>query len=287
MKTIPVRKIGKAELEPHFAGNFGIRRIESVQSGKEMVQELHRHDYFFILALTKGKGKHTIDFTSYKIADHSLFFMCPGQVHELVLEKGAQGFIMEFTKDFYYPYDKASNVLLRNAGIENFYKFKPAAFNNVHAILASMFFEHTQKKDQHVEAIRANLRLLLIELTRHRQLRPKHGGKESHLAQERMEELRELLDTHIATHKQVSDYADMMNLSLYQLNAITKSATGKTCSDVIDEHIVLEAKRYLLATLNQVNQIAYHLGYEDVSYFIRFFKKHTGSSPDAFRQNFR
>ncbi|MBL7932446.1 MAG: AraC family transcriptional regulator, partial [Bacteroidia bacterium] len=73
----------------------------------------------------------------------------------------------------------------------------------------------------------------------------------------------------------------------YQLNSITKSLLGKTCSEIINEQIILEARRYLLATSNQVNQIAYQLGYEDVSYFIRFFKKHTGHSPDSFRQNFK
>jgi AraC-like DNA-binding protein len=79
----------------------------------------------------------------------------------------------------------------------------------------------------------------------------------------------------------------MLNLSNYQLNAITKTTLGKTCSEVIDEYIILESKRNLLATSNQVTQIAFHLGYEDVSYFIRFFKKHTGYSPEAFRNNFR
>jgi AraC-like DNA-binding protein len=78
----------------------------------------------------------------------------------------------------------------------------------------------------------------------------------------------------------------MMNLSSYQLNAITKKTLGKTCSQLINEYILLEAKRYLLATSEQVNQIADHLGYEDVSYFIRFFKKNTGHSPEAFRYNF-
>jgi AraC-like DNA-binding protein len=78
-----------------------------------------------------------------------------------------------------------------------------------------------------------------------------------------------------------------MSVSSYQLNQITKSAIGKTASALIDEHILLEAKRYLLATANQVKEIADHLGYEDPSYFIRFFKKHTGLSPDTFRKNFK
>ena len=76
-----------------------------------------------------------------------------------------------------------------------------------------------------------------------------------------------------------------MNLSPYQLNEITKSAVGKTASELINDHIILEAKRYLLATPNQIKDIADMLGYEDVSYFIRFFKKHTGHSPESFRRN--
>jgi AraC-like DNA-binding protein len=96
-----------------------------------------------------------------------------------------------------------------------------------------------------------------------------------------------LLQAHLFKHKQVAEYAAMMNLSTYQLNAITKETMGKTCSELITEQIILEAKRYLLATSNLVSQIADHLGYQDVSYFIRFFKKHTGHSPEAFRNNFK
>jgi YesN/AraC family two-component response regulator len=79
----------------------------------------------------------------------------------------------------------------------------------------------------------------------------------------------------------------MMKLSPYQLNAITKATIGKTTSDLINEHLVLEAKKHLLATTNQVKDIAFQLGFEDVSYFIRFFKKHTGYSPEVFRHNSR
>jgi len=78
-----------------------------------------------------------------------------------------------------------------------------------------------------------------------------------------------------------------LNLSSFQLNAITKATLGKNCSELINEYVILESKRYLLATSNQVNQIADHLGYEDISYFTRFFKKHTGYSPEAFRNNFK
>jgi AraC-like DNA-binding protein len=78
-----------------------------------------------------------------------------------------------------------------------------------------------------------------------------------------------------------------MNLSPYQLNEISKSTTGKTSSHIINDYIILEAKRFLLVTTSQIKEIAFKLNYDDVSYFIRFFRKHTGYTPEVFRENFR
>jgi AraC-like DNA-binding protein len=86
--------------------------------------------------------------------------------------------------------------------------------------------------------------------------------------------------------KNPSQYAALLNLSTYQLNNTTKTLLGKSASELINDRVILEAKRYLLATSNQIIQIAGHLGYEDASYFVRFFKKHTGLSPEAFRKNY-
>lgn len=59
-----------------------------------MFQELHRHDFFFILALKKGLGCHVIDFTSYEVSNNSIFLMRPGQVHQLFLKEGNTGYLM-------------------------------------------------------------------------------------------------------------------------------------------------------------------------------------------------
>jgi len=106
-------------------------------------------------------------------------------------------------------------------------------------------------------------------------------------ARERYEELMQALEANIQTEKSPAGYAAMFNLSLYQLNSITKQISGKTISGLITEQILLEAKRHLLGTTAQVKDIAFGLGYEDVSYFVRFFKKHTGHTPDSFRRNLR
>lgn len=284
MEKIPVRHISTFQKEPDFSESFSIRDLDDLLAGKDMIQELHRHDFFYILALKEGAGSHDIDFIPYTVGDNSVFFMRPGQVHQLVLKTGSTGYLLQFRDEFYFPRDKASNQLLRKAGISNHYQLNADGFQKLLAILTSIFREYNDKQESYEEVIKANMGVLFIELVRLHSCIPQDNV--NLYTQERLEAFLSLLETH-ATQKQVSEYAAMLNLSVYQLNAITKAALGKTCSELINEHIILEAKRYLLATSNQINQIAYHLGYEDVSYFIRFFKKQTGHSPEAFRHNFR
>jgi AraC-like DNA-binding protein len=149
-----------------------------------------------------------------------------------------------------------------------------------------MLQEYREQQEGYQEIIKANLSIFLIELVRNRKTIDPLVEAASY-ARERLDEFMELISEHLTEHKQVAEYARLMNLSLYRLNAITKTTLGKTCSEVINEQLILESKRYLLATPNQVKEIAYLLGFEDVSYFIRFFRKHTGHSPEAFRQLFK
>lgn len=285
MKTIPIREIKAPQNESKASESFSIRNVQNMLSGKDMVQGLHRHDFFYILTLKKGKGSHSIDFNTYNVVDHSIFIMRPGQVHELALNRESTGYLMEFRRDFYNLNDTvASQFLMKASGI-NLCNPDTKSFNKLFALLALIFSEYGDKKEGYQEVIKANLNIFFIELVRNRQPRNAVTPSVNKYTQEKLDKFTELLDAHISSHKEVSQYADMLNLSTFQLNAITKTTLGKTSSQLINDYIILEAKRYLLATSNQVNQIAYHLGYEDVSYFIRFFKKQTSYTPEAFRHN--
>ncbi|MEJ7646117.1 MAG: helix-turn-helix transcriptional regulator [Chryseolinea sp.] len=285
MKNIPVRSIKAAEAEQDFSKSFKIRTVAEVLAGKDMTQNLHRHDFYFILALKRGGGIHEIDFIPFSVHDDSIFFIRPGQVHRLELKSHSEGYLMEFGKGFFY-FDR-SNHFFRNAANENFCRLEVSASDKLQSILASMHEEYRNKVDGFPEVIKANLSIFFIELVRQREHNDSQKDARNEYAQERLQNFLVLLEEDISEHKHVSYYADKLNLSPFQLNSITKTLMGKTAAELIDDHILLEAKRYLLATSNQVNQIAYHLGYEDVSYFIRFFKKHTRSTPEMFRQNLR
>jgi AraC-like DNA-binding protein len=287
MEKIPLRHIVENQRELGSSEKFTIQNVKDLLAGKSMIQELHRQDYFYVLALKRGKGTHEIDFTSVKVCDNSIFFMHPGQVHQLTLKSGSVGYLMHFKTDFYFPQNKVSHQLLRKASNKNFCQLDSTVFNKLFSILANIFQEYKSKQEGFQEIIKANLSIFLIELVRQQRNKKSSSNTVNSYRLERVEEFLELLENHIAKYKQVSYYADKLNLTPYQLNAMTKEMLGKTCSALINEYIILESRRYLLSTSNQVNQIAYNLGYEDISYFIRFFKKHTGYTPEAFRRNFR
>lgn len=281
MKTIPVRRMTDAQREPNLTEAFNIRSLSTVLAGKDLVQELHRHDYYHVLALQKGKGNHIIDFVPYTVKDNTIFVMRPGQVHELNLKAGSTGYLVAFQPEFC----KTSDQLVKKASRNNCYALTRKEFNALASLFNYILDEYSQKRTGYQHIIKANLNILFVELGRRGNT--EHQGSALSHQQERLDKFLELIDSNFSNIKKASAYADLLNISPFQLNAITKSLVGKTSSDVIDDHIILEAKRLLLGTSNQVSEIADQLGYPDVSYFIRFFKKHTGQSPEVFRQNSR
>ena len=285
MEKMPVKHIHEILKEPKLSGSFSIRDVQEMLSGKAMVQELHRHDFFYILVVAHGGGQHDIDFHLHPVTDQSVFIMRPGQVHQITLDANSTGYLMQFKDEFYLPKDKTSKQLLHNASRCNLYQFPPAKFQKLMLTLDNIFQEDTSLQDEHYEAIRANMDLFFIELIRHSSKCAAMLGTSED--QELLEKFLDLMESNVGGGKGVSAYAAMLNLSNYQLNTMVKTRLGKTTSELINERTILEAKRLLLATSEQIYQIAHHLGYEDVSYFIRFFRKHTSYSPEAFRQNFK
>lgn len=291
MKQIPVRQITTAPTVGELKA-FSIRKVEDLLTPGHLVHALHRHDFYFILAVHTGSGTHGIDFTEYAVDDYNVFLLRPGQVHELRLEMGSTGYLLEFSPNFYHPLNPGPAKRLRKASARNYYPLDRAGSQRIQTLLHSIEQEYRNLDEGYADGIHSYLDLLFIELVRQRAAEGASPAPTSSTAptpsymQERWEEFRELLESRLDVYKQVAQYAGLMHLSPYQLNEITKATLGKTASELINQQIVLEAKRYLLATSEQIQAIADILGYEDVSYFIRFFKKHTGHTPEAFRHTF-
>lgn len=75
MKAIPIKRISSSYTELNQVGQVSIRRIKDVLKGKDIVHDLHKHDFYLILALETGDGVHEIDFASYKLHNYSIFLL--------------------------------------------------------------------------------------------------------------------------------------------------------------------------------------------------------------------
>ncbi|GAA4318122.1 hypothetical protein GCM10023149_16070 [Mucilaginibacter gynuensis] len=94
-----------------------------------------------------------------------------------------------------------------------------------------------------------------------------------------------LLDQHFATLKMPADYARLMSVTPAYLNNMIKDALGNTTSYFIQQRILVEAKR--LMSLDELNmkEVAYKLGFFDVSHFSKFFKRTSGERFTDYKRN--
>jgi AraC-like DNA-binding protein len=95
---------------------------------------------------------------------------------------------------------------------------------------------------------------------------------------------RDVLEAHYKGHRQVTFYASQLIITEKRLNQATAKVLGKTPKQIIGDRIVLEAKRLLVYTTESVKEIGFRLGFDEPTYFIQFFKKHSSSTPLEFRE---
>ncbi|GAL85625.1 AraC family transcriptional regulator [Sporocytophaga myxococcoides] len=289
MKDLPVLTISNFEdyNHCHHCGNsFYIRNLDKHLKDNLFLDRPHGHDFFILLFITSGSGMHSIDFKNYHVKAGSLFLLSPGQVHHWNLSSDINGYILFFTKE-YFQLDFNYNKLLT---LPFFYthinspcmEIKEEDIEQVSNIFKKIDDEYLNKRKLFHDVIRLNLKMLLIELER------KYTGNQqaSGLMQYQMNQLHKLetlIDAHYKEHKQISEYASIMNISIKQLNTLCKKALNKTPGDLLQERLILEAKRLLVYSDNSISSIAYSLNYTDNSYFIRLFRKLTTMTPEQFR----
>jgi AraC family transcriptional activator of pobA len=99
------------------------------------------------------------------------------------------------------------------------------------------------------------------------------------------QDFRRLLEDHYAEHWPVRHYAEQLHASESSLNRLCRTVAGTTAFEIVQDRLELEARRKLIFTTDAIHQVAANLGFKDPSYFSRFFRRRTGSSPRSFRRD--
>jgi AraC family transcriptional activator of pobA len=250
--------------------SFYIEILSTHLRQHSFVNTPHKHDFYLLLYITEGGGTHTIDFRTYDVNPGVFFVMTPGQVHSWTLDEGTDGFIIFFQQDFYQQEFSFFHSLGDNSCIE------PKEDTLPDRIVREMYHESD------LRILRALLDVLLLKLSKHYEDR--HPG-EINSVTFKIRKLEKLIEKNFIKFKKASDYANMMNLSPAYLNNLCKLHVGKTLSYLINERIVLEAKRLFAYTDLSAAQVSNRLRFSEPSYFIRFFRKNTGKTPEQFKES--
>ena len=135
------------------------------------------------------------------------------------------------------------------------------------------------------EIIRFLLKAFLINLERIHKNNPDDKFEINNLYELQFLKFKELVEENYKNGLSVKQYAEALNISTKTLGTITKSAVNKSPLKLISERMVLEAKRLLKFTTYQIGEVAYKIGFDDASYFVKFFKRNVGNSPKDYRKN--
>jgi len=92
------------------------------------------------------------------------------------------------------------------------------------------------------------------------------------------------LESDTSARHQALWYADRLGCSAKTLQPAVQQARGKSLKQLIDQRIALEAQRRLVHTVEPIKRVADGLGFDDVSNFVKFFRRAVGSTPLDFRR---
>jgi AraC family transcriptional activator of pobA len=152
------------------------------------------------------------------------------------------------------------------------------------ALCAELDEEASLAREGHRLAMRALLALIAIEVVRQAVSRARSGSVTLSRADAQVEELRRLIEEHFRQERLISFYAGRLAMTADRLNDHVKRATGVTAGHLIRQRVLTDAKRQLVFTGRPIHEIAYDLAFSDPSHFTRFFRKQTGTTPQAFRE---
>lgn len=291
MAIVPVLNINEFDFT-ELKGDFYANRFsEHLSTYHASITKPHKHNFYLTVLFLQGSGIHEVDFNAYPIQPGSVFFLRPGQTHYWELSDNIDGYIFFHSNEFF-------ELFFPNRRLEDypiFHKHYGSAFVQLGSKEINLYFKHFRDIYTEYESNRPFayqrfallVDLLYTDFSRRleEQKTPEkiQPGKES----EWLLKLQLLVDNHFITEKQPSYYADKLNISVKHLNKMIKLAVGKSSRDLIHERIILEAKRLLTHGNANVQEIALELGYDDTSYFSRFFKSKTNTTPVEFAKQYQ
>jgi AraC-like DNA-binding protein len=248
---------------------------------------------FSVLYLDKGELTVRLGVSTYELKKSSLIIKSREQVFQ----------VQHFSSDCHFRIFGFTDGIITSSGLAkkhldafSFLKTQNSPVLDLQAegeTSISQLFDVLHQKSRQKErslyyedAVHHAFALMAFEIasvfSRQRNSLPSAVGRKEHMT---IEFLR-LLPQYIRQERSVYFYASLLNVTPKYLSKCVKELTGKTCGELIDEAVILEAKVLLDDPELSVAQVADQLNFSDQFFFSKYFKKHTEVSPTAYRSTF-
>jgi AraC family transcriptional activator of pobA len=257
---------------------------------KQMLVSPHRTNFYHIFLFENCSPTHFVDFNPVKVKPYTLLFIGKDQVHQFDQLLKYEGLVLIFTDNFFCTSDNdktflQSSILFNDLSDKPNFPLDKSVFNRFLSICNEINEELKLPADSMKHNLLKNLLhnfLLLAEREKR-----KHGFREIKKGADLDYVLlfRDLLEKHFAQLKNVSAYAEKLHVSEKRLGQATAKVLGKKPKELIDDRILLEAKRLLVHASQSIKEIGFQLGFEEPTNFIKYFRKHTAQTPVEFREN--
>ncbi|WP_346882515.1 helix-turn-helix transcriptional regulator [uncultured Algibacter sp.] len=244
----------------------------------------HRIEFHALIIITKGEGTHSIDFKVQKLFPGVILPLTKEQVHAFEKQKNVSGFVISFEE----------NLITQNISEQNLFHFLQLFHNPTILIgeenikLLTPFLDllqniiTNQNTNLKPELIKSIFMGLLFQIKRHSIYQ--HKIFESQRFKHFLAFKQLLTETYQDNHN-AKDYAKKLSVSYKYLNDVCKEISNKTAKSFIDNWLLLEIKRNISEKKYGSQEIAFKMGFKEPSNFNRFFKKHTGLTPNQFKKN--
>lgn len=244
----------------------------------------HRHEYYEIFWVLQGKGSQSIDFEEYLMEPGRMFFITPGQIHDVHVlpdKLYAISFKAEFIKSESQIQSSINKLFVHNFSDQPYIEISDQGQTDLLKIIDVIDAELTS--DTANQDLLSTLMAVFIQyVTR---FVSGGGDSEGKSSDDRMLKLLTLVDQYYHVRKDAGFYSDKLSITSKRLNELARERFSKTITQMIHDRVIVEACRELAFSHKTVKTIAFGLGYKDVSYFCRFYKRVTGKSPQEFRQD--
>lgn len=240
----------------------------------------HRKTVNDFLFVTNGYVKRQLGIVNYNVRQNELMIIPKFQISTTEFHsEDLNGFYCHFSDSFL-----TNNPFLlqwRPTDFENTKIVLPQeTANRIHQLLETINNLYQQNWIQNKELIAQYLRTVLTEITFQNKYAPSSLDKKKDLVLKYIQ----LVNLNLKKGLKISNYAELLHISPNHLNKIIKNQLSKSAQEIYNEIILQEAKVLLLQTSKDISEIAFDLGFNDVSYFGKFFRKHTNQSPMEYRK---